>query len=35
MPVHEIIAIFGPLFGSIPGGILLGGYAATRRPKTP
>jgi len=32
MPVHEIIATFGTLFGSVPGGILLGGYAATRRP---
>jgi hypothetical protein len=35
MPVYEIIAIFGPLFGSVPGGILLGGYAATRRSNGP
>jgi len=31
MPFPEFIAMFGTLFLSIPGGILLGGYAATRR----
>jgi hypothetical protein len=29
MPVLEIIVTFGTLFGSVPGGILLGGYVAT------
>jgi hypothetical protein len=33
MPLGEFIAIFGTLFASIPCGILLGGYAATRRQK--
>jgi len=31
MPVYQVIAVFGTLYLSIPGGILLGGYAATGR----
>jgi hypothetical protein len=31
MPVHEFIATFGTLFGSVPGGILLGGVLGLRR----
>jgi hypothetical protein len=30
MPVHEFIATFGTLFGSVPGGILLGGVLGLR-----
>jgi hypothetical protein len=30
MSALELFVTFGPLFLSIPGGILLGGYAATR-----
>jgi hypothetical protein len=33
MTISAIIWTFGPLFLSVPGGILLGGYAATRRPE--
>jgi hypothetical protein len=30
MPIVQMIWTFGTLFLSIPGGVLLGGYAATR-----
>jgi hypothetical protein len=33
MPLLRMVLLFGTMFLSIPGGILLGGYAATRRTK--